>query len=309
MPQMKGLHINQFLTNLSVQYKNAAFVNESLFPQVMVEKESDLYPVYSQNMMFQIYKTNRSNGGRSAEVDWTLAPNGQYTCSQYALKDIVTDRDVRNADTPLTVEVDTMEFVQNSLDLEKEYRAASLALNTATYLGNAVETYTSSTQWSNYSGSSHPFQDIRAGIKTIWTNARVRPNTIVIPQQVADVLVEHPDYLERLKYTDPNLVTDNGLPSKLVGLNVVVAGGGYNAANPGQTASIADIWGKNVILAYVDPAPKLKSISFGKSFRVAKYVKKWRDDEREGNIIECNDINTISMVANACGFLFQGVTA
>lgn len=306
MPQLKGLHIDRLLTNYSQKYQNAAFVNELLFPQVKVEKESDLYAVYGLEM-FNVYESRRANGGRSNEVDWTVT-NARYACEQYSLSDIVTDRERNNADQPLTVDIDTVEFVQDTLDLSKEYRAAQIARNASNYVNGNTSALSGTSQWSNYSNSS-PLTDIKNAKLAVWQASRKRPNTIILPATVAETLSLHPTILDLRKYTDPNLVTESGLPTKLQGMTVVEAGAGYNTANPGQAAALADVWGKDVILAYVEKNPKIKSLQYGITFRVNKYVRKWRDEEREGDKVEVNDINQVAMVASGCGYLLQTVIA
>lgn len=309
MPSRKSLHVNRFLTNMSLQYKNQAFANEQLFPPVQVQFESDEIPVYDQAMLFTIYETRRANGGRANEVDWKLANPITYHCTQYSLKDIITDRTRNNTDQPLNLDIDTMEFLQDSLDLEKEYRAATIARNPSNYVAGNTEALSGNSQWSDYTNSD-PISDIKTMRKAIFGASRMIPNTIVLPWQVAEVLAYHPKILDLIKYTHSDLLsTDMPLPSKLFGMNVVVAGAGYNTANPGQAAQIADVWGTDVIMAYVDPAPKLKSVSFGKTFRTEKYVRKWRDEEREGDVIEVNDINDVMQIASPCGYLLQHAIA
>lgn len=309
MPSRKTMHVNRFLTNYSVQWKNEAPVNERLFPPVIVNNESDEYPVYDQAMLFTVYETRRANGARANEIDWKLAAPGTYKCQQHSLKDIVTDRERDNADQPITPDVDTVEFLQGSLDLEKEYRAAQIARNPSNYLSSNTEALTGTSQWSNYSAST-PLTDIRTMRTAVFKASRQRPNTIVLPWDVAETLSFHPTILDLIKYTHNNIMLeDSQLPNKLFGMDVVVAGMGYNTANAGQTASIADVWGTDVVVAYVSPSAKLKDISYGKTFRTEKYVRKWRDEEREGDMIECNDINVVQLVAAACGFLLQTATA
>lgn len=303
MPQLKGLHIDRLLTNFSQKYQNAAFVNERLFPVVPVEKESDLYSVYGLEM-FNIYESRRANGGRSNEVDWTVGTE-RYSCEQYSLSDLVTDRSKDNADKPLTIEMDTVEFVQDTLDLAKEYRAAQIARNPSNYIAANTEALSGTSRW-DQSGST-PTKDITTAKKAIWKASRKMPNTIMIPNEIALEMSTNPEIVELRKYTDPNLLTDSGLPKRLLGLEVVEAGAGYNAANPGQQAQIADVWGKDIIIAYVDPKPKLKTQTYGLTFRTNKYVKKWRVEEREGDMVEVNDINDLAMIMSGCGFLLQSV--
>lgn len=309
MPSRKTMHVNRFLTNMSVQFKNAEAVNEALFPSVIVQNESDEYPIYDQAMLFTVYETRRANGARANEIDWKLSTPGVYKCIQHSLKDIVTDRERDNADQPINPDIDSMEFLQQALDLEKEYRAAQLARNTANYLSTNHSALSGTSQWSDYTNGK-PLNDIRTMRTAVFQASRMKPNTIVLPWTVAETLSFHPTILDLIKYTHDNiLLQDSQLPSVLFGMKVIVAGAGYNTANAGQAAAIADVWGKDVICAYVDPGAKLKSISFGKTFRKEKYVRKWRDEEREGDMVECNDINVVQMVAAACGYLLQTAVA
>lgn len=306
MAQLKGLHIDRLLTNFSVRYKNAAFVNEVLFPQVKVEKESDLFAKYGLEM-FNVYESKRANGGRSNEVDWTFT-NDRYAAEQFSLSDIVTDRERDNADQPITVEMDTVEILQDALELSKEYKAAQIARSTANYVNGNTTALSGTSQWSDYTNSD-PIKDIRTMQQLIWRASRKMPNVIIIPNEVALVLATHPKILDLRKYTDPNLLTTSGLPPVLQGMKVTEAGAGYNTANPGQTASLGDVWGKDIIAAYSDPAPKLKALTYGMTFRTNKYTRKWRDDAREGFIIEQNDIYDVKPIATGCGFLTQNVIA
>lgn len=306
MPQLKGLHIDQLLTNFSVRYTNAAFVNEMLFPEVKVEKESDLFATYGLEM-FNVYESRRANGGRSNEVDWTVT-NDSYRAEQHSLSDIVTDREIANADKPITVEMDTVEFLSDTLMLSKEYKAAQIARNAANYVNGNTEALSGTAQWSDYTNSK-PLSDLKTMQTGVFQASRKMPNIVIIPQEVALTLALHPTILDLRKYTDPKLLTLSGLPPVLQGMKVVEAGAGYNTANPGQTAQLADVWGKDVIVAYSDPKPKIKSLTYGMTFRTNKYTRKWRDEEREGFKIEQNDIYDLKPVATGCGFLLQNATA
>lgn len=302
MPELQSLHIDRLLTNYSQRYKNPQFVNEILFPTVRVQKESDLYAVYGLEM-FNVYESKRANGGRSNEVDWTIT-NDRYACEQYSLSDIVTDRDIQNVDKPITIQMDTMEFLQDTLDLSKEYNAAQIARTAANYVNGNTEALSGTSQWSDYTNST-PLKDFRTMQTAVFSASRKMPNVIVIPQQVALVLANHPQILDLRKYTDPNLLTNSGLPKVLQGMKVVEAGAGYNTANLGQDSQLADVWGKDVIVAYTENGPKLKSLTYGMTFRTNKYVRKWRNEEREGFIIETNDIYDLKPIATGCGYLLQ----
>ena len=317
MPRFGTLHIERNLTNYSQKYTNPAFVNERLFPPVMVQFEADKYLVYDLSN-FNLYATLRANGAEAAQIDWGFSESN-YFCEENSLRDIVTDRDRANADKPLTLDVDTLELVTDGVMLAKEYAAAQIARNTGNYTNGNTSALSGTSQWSNYTNST-PLDDIQNMQKVIFETSRKYANTIVLPYSVAITLAYHPTLLELVKYNFgpqgqsllQNLTGDAGdglLPKKLFGMDVVVAGAVYNTANPGQTASLGDIWGKDVICAYVEPGANLKSLSYGKTFRTEKYVRKWREESRHGDWVEYNDVYDLALTASATGYLLQTASA
>ncbi len=311
MPSFGSLHIERNLTNYSIKYQNPEFVNEKLFPPVMVQKESDKYIVYDFSN-FNPVETLRANGAESAQIDWHFSEDN-YFCEEYSLHGIVTDRDRRNADRPLTLDIDTLELVTDGVTLGKEMAAATLVTTPGNYPASNTEALSGTSQWSDYANSD-PLGDIKTIQTSVFQASRKYTNTIVFPYEVALTLAYHPAILELVKYTHANLLqslmgADGMLPKTLFGMEVVIGGAAYNSANPGQTAELTDVWGKNVIAAYVEKAPRLKSVSFGKTFRTGKYVRKWRNEEREGDIIEYTDIYDLKMTAATTGYLLQSVIA
>lgn len=309
MPQFGQLHIERNLTNYSLKYDNPEFINEKLFPPVPVQKESDKYLVYNL-ANFNLYETLRANGSESAQIDWGFT-EANYFCEQHSLKDIITDRDRSNADKPLTLDIDTLELVTDGVMLKKEFNAATIATTPSNYITANTEALTGGAQWDQYS-TSNPLTQIKQMQLSVFEASRKYTNVLVLPYPVALALAYHPDILELVKYTNSGLLQgltgtaiEGLLPAKIFGMEVVIAGAAYNSANPGQTAALADIWGTNVVAAYVEQAPKLKSISYGKTFRTEKFVRKWRQEERQGDWVEYNDIYALALTASSTGFLLQ----
>jgi hypothetical protein len=44
-PTLKDLHVNSVLTNISIAYRNDAYIADRVFPMVNVGKQSDIYAV------------------------------------------------------------------------------------------------------------------------------------------------------------------------------------------------------------------------------------------------------------------------
>jgi len=106
----------------------------------------------------------------------------------------------------------------------------------------------STTGSTNYAGSvfkiwsdnaSNPLADIRHGIQTITKYGRRKPNKLVLGADAYNALVDHPDFIERVKYSgavgSPAVVNTNVLAA-IFGLEeVMVSETTYNDAGVGDT--------------------------------------------------------------------------
>ena len=145
----------------------------------------------------------------------------------------------------MTIAVDTTEFVNNQIDLAREQLSAQIATNPANYVPGNVLAQPSANAWNNYnSATSNPFADITAAQQAIFQQIRKLPNRIIMGEETALYLAQHPLTIDRVKYTHPDQLTAQGLPKTLLGMEVVVAGAGVNTAAYGAPANIADIWAR-----------------------------------------------------------------
>jgi len=206
------------------------------------------------------------------------------------------------------------EFLTDLILLDYEVRAAALLTDSASYAPNHAQALGTSgaghtIQWSDYANSK-PIQliDSVAKVKIQQDCGRV-PNTMLIPFNIAQVLSQHPDVLELTKYTDPTLLTRSGLPKVFRGLNVLEA-----TATKLADATMSNIWGNNVIIAYVDPKPGLRKFSLGFTFvspqgAAIREVRRWRDERIRGEYIEVSMIDCVKIVSKEAGFLISNVIA
>lgn len=310
MPKFGTLHIERNLTNYSQRYNNPALINEKLFPPVIVQFEADKYVQYGLEN-FDLAETLRANGSEAGQVEWNFSEES-YFAEEHSRRAIVTDRDRANADKPLTLDIDTLELVTDNVMLRKEWDAAQIARNTANYVNGNTEALSGTSQWSDYTNSD-PLDDFKTMQSAVFKASRMRANTLVLPYDVALTLAYHPKILDLVRYTNANLLQNVGidiLPPTLFGMEVVIGGAAVNTASNDGTAtvsSLSDVWGNDVICAYVEKSPRLKSISYGKTFRVEKYVRKWREESRHGDWVEYNDIYDLALTASATGYLLQSV--
>jgi len=299
MPEPENVHIDQILTNISIQYRNAAYVGTQIMPVVPVKKRSDIYYVYdSKADRFRIPLTLRAPKSDSRTVDWKVTEDG-YKCDEHALNDLIDDIERDNADKPLNLEVDTVEFLTDIVTLGLEMRIKTML--EASLTANAP----TSGVWSDYTEATgtDPISDIEEGKAAIHAVIFREPNVLLLGKAVYNKVRHHPKVIERIKYSQKGVV-DSDLLATLFGIEKVIIGeAGYNTAKEGKTAVLSYLWGKNAILAYVEPKPGIKKFSLGYTFQSKKFqTRRARIETKHSDWFEVGDIETEKMICVACGY-------
>lgn len=308
-PERSSLHIDAALTNFSKMFSNRGnqFIAEKLFPRVAVGKKSDKYFVYGGENL-RLSESIHSPGTPFKRYSWTLSSDS-YFCEEIGREHTIPWSDRDEADPAINLDQDSTQFLTDQIDLEVENRLATL-INTTNIAQNTTLSGTS--QWSDYTnGVSDPGANIKTAKTTIAAATGRIANTLVLGYAVAETLALHPDIIDIRKYTDPNLLNDAGLPPKLFGLNVLVASAVYDNTKQGQTQSLAELWGKNVLVAYVEPNPTKQCITLGVTFDYkGRVVEKYEETVTRSDVIRVMEQGIDEkIVAAACGYIIAAAIA
>lgn len=318
---VRGVHINKPLTNLSLGYHPTGFVAEQIFGVVPVQNESDLYYVWDKVSAFNLGRTDgqfsrRADGARSYMLEFGATPD-KYQAEEYALKTRITDRQRANADASLQLEISKIRRVQDLILLDQELRVASILTTTTNFTNSNTTTLSGVNQWDNASFVSQAgtFSVIEKNVDDAREQIRLNTggreaNTIVIPSAVARVMKRDIGVREAIKFTHPDILTNGTLPATLWGLKVVSPSSIYTNVAEGEAYSATDVWGKNVIVAYVDPNPALDSLTTGLIFRARPWqVKQWREEDVESTFYEPSMVQTEKLVSQDCAYLIHNAIA
>jgi len=300
MPEPNNVHVDAILSNISIKYSNAAYVGLQLMPVVPVKKESDKYYIYNSKAdRFRIPTTLRAPKTESKTVDWKTTTD-TYQCEEHALNDLIDDRERNNADKPINPEVDTVEFLTDIIELAQEKRIVDL-LTGASMTHNA----TIAVKWEDYVNSD-PIGDIETGKQDVHSRIFREPNTLLLGKSVYDKLKHHPDILDRIKYVQKAVATED-LMASILGVDKVVVGkAGYNTKKEGQTAVYDYLWGKYALLAYVEPRPGIKKFSLGYTFKVGNnIVRRARMETKHSDWFEPSMIVDEKLVCVDCSYLMK----
>ncbi len=300
------VHVNAPLTNFALQFRNRAFVAEEVFPVLPVVKESDVYYTFSREELRNV-DTLRAMGALAREVDW-VPSTASYTAEEHALKHLLADRLVANADAPVRPQMNTVSKLQKWIWLGIERRIQAIAQAT----GNVVATVAASPKWDGTSPTIE--KDIDTAKDSIRNNAGVEPNTILLAENVKDVVKRDSTLRDLIRYVinsgngNKELLINGELPPVMFNLAILVAGATEDTSKIGATSVIAKIWNDAVPVFYREQAPSLDSLTWGHIMRVQNpIVTTWREEGRKGQIIEASVIQAEELVTSNAAVLITDV--
>lgn len=298
--------IDPALSQVSIKYSNDTFIADKIFPMIKTTRQTGKYYVYDKSNL-RVDKTARAAGSGANEIDFGLS-TVSFSCDDHALKSFVADEIQDQAEAALNPLVDETETITEKLMLDRELALATLITNTSNVTQNTTLSGTS--QWSDYSNSD-PIGDVRTARTTVHAATFKKPNTIVMGKQVFDMLAEHPQIIERIKYSQLGVLTEELLARIFQVSQVLVGEAGQNTAVEGQTDSLSYVWGKHAIVCYIAPSVGLKTLTFGITFTYSqRVVKRWRDEDREGTYVRIGQDNYVQkIVAVGAAYLIKNAVA
>ncbi|HEV2424312.1 MAG TPA: hypothetical protein VGZ29_05740 [Terriglobia bacterium] len=307
-------YLDQPLNNISVGYQNDDYFGEKLFPVTPVKKQSGRYWVFGKEK-FRQYETIRHARAEAREIaPWSLS-NNPYFADDHSLKDMISDEEAANSDGT-DLEVNTVENLTDAILLDFEIRVQSLIMGATSPVPNATLSGTS--QWSDYINSD-PISAVEAQKTVIKQAIALTPNTLAVSYPVYATLRQHPRIIDRFKYTQVGILQADHLKSAFDVDNFWVLGAEYDTTNENQRLgpSLSFVWGKNALLAYIPPEPKLRTPSLGYTFRWlfgapelgGTLTKRYRVEDRMSDAIEVHRYDDIQIVAPNAGYVFLNATA
>jgi hypothetical protein len=210
-PAQSDLHINQPLTNVSIAWIQNAnkFIATKVFPKVPVQKQSDLYWKYSKKAWRSTDVRRRAPGTESPGVGWKYDTDS-YFAHVYAVHKDVDDQVRANADSNFRIDSDATKFVTNQLLLKRDLDWSDSFFKWGIW--SQQKTGVSGTpstnefkQWND--DASTPIEDVANYFIDFEELTGETPNVCVMGAKVLKDLKNHPDIIDRIKYTQKGIVT------------------------------------------------------------------------------------------------------
>lgn len=286
-----NIHIDQVLTNISVAWSNEGLVGSQLFPTVTVRKQSDKYYTFGREAWLPETGDLRAPGTEANEIPGLNVSLDTYYAQEHSLEIAVTDEERDNTDSPMSPDVDGTNLVTSKIMLGREKAMHDLVTTAANYASDMTVTLSGTNTWDSYTGgtdTSNPISDVKTGRRKMHAHLFQEPNVGVFPYQVMSALEDHPDIIERIKYSERAILTPEIIQAVFGIPKVIVPGLGI-ASSAALTPSY--LWGTDVLLAYVPPRAGLKVPAFAYEFvwgyggNTPQVTDRWREEKRKSDLI------------------------
>jgi len=269
MPQSTGrdLHVDRLLSQMAIGYAENSMIAGTIAPVVPVDKQGDIYSIFSRADAFRTEEDKRSPGTEANKITRTISSDNYYA-QNYALKYPITLEDRENADPVFRQNLwnNAAEYVTDKLMLSWEVRVAAL-VNATANVGSSAGV---ASEW-DASASSDPIGDITTALDNVHDLTGQRPNRLVFGLDAWRSLRRNDQILDRVYgSTNPQPFATRAQVANLLEVpNIHVGEAFRNTANEAQAETLAKVWGDNVLCAYTPDNPSRDRPSFMYSYRWA----------------------------------------
>lgn len=273
-PDVGDVHVNALLTNISIGHRNMDdfYIADRVFPQVPVQKQDDIYPVFNRGYFFADEGQNmvRAPGTRAASTGFAVDLTNTYRAINYAIGADIPDELRENADNPINLDQAATFLVSDIQKIRRERQFATDFMTTSVWTGQTDQAGGSDfVKWSDYAGSD-PFTDLEDGMDSIEAATGVRPNRATMGAIVWRRLKHHPDFIDRIKggatTGNPAMLTKQMLASMLELSEILVGRALYRSSDEGAALTLARVLDDDLLLTSTPNAPQLFTPSAGYTF-------------------------------------------
>ena len=332
MPNPVGsdLHVNVPLTNVSVAYfqDQSNFVADKIFPIIPVDKQANLYNRYSKSQWRKTNAQKRAPGTESVGTGYDITRDNYY-CDVYAIHKDIDDQDRAAADSEWQLDKDATNLVSNDLLLMREIGWQDTFFKTgvwATDLAGVAATpnATQFLQWDQ--SASDPIQQFATLQEAFIQQSGRKANKLTLGAHAYNALKNHPDLIDRIKYTQRGIVTTD-LIATLLDVEKVYVTYASVAQGPSMDGAEADdaaatySWvadAKSALLCYAPDSASLLTPSAGYTFNWKGYlggnaqgvrIKRFRMEHLEVDRIEGSITYDQKVVCPDMGIFLSAITA
>lgn len=327
LPTQSDVHVNRPLTNISIAtiQDEVNFVADQVFPVVPVSKQSDAYWTYDDAYWNSDEMQVRAPATESAGNGYTVDATQTYYCPVYAFHKDIPDQILANADAPINLDREATMYVTRKALIKRERLFASTYMAggvwTRDYDGVAAAPGANEVlQWND--AASTPIENVWDAKEDVLALTGYEPNVLVLGYSVYKALVNHPDFIDRVKAgqtpNGPAMIDQSDLAQLFKVDKVVIMRGIYNSAKESAVKANGFIVGRSALLVYAPPSPGLMTPSGGYTFSwtglmgaadQGQRIKRFRIEPIESTRVEIQMSFQMKLIAADLGAFWDTLVA
>lgn len=329
------VHVMVPLTQIMIAYAQQTkdFIADKVFPVVPVDHQSDFYYRFGRRSYLQTQAELRAPSTETPGVDWEFTKDSFYA-QVWGLHYDIEDQLRSNADANFQFDTAGTELITQQMLLRRdlEWISSYFASN---IWGETITGTTSTAPGAGYFtqfdvAGSTPIEVFRAAKLRFKRRTGMMPNIAVFSPNAYNALLDHPEIIERIKYTQSGFLTEQ-LIAQAIGIDQVLVASAVQATNYDEEL-IADTapttqWitgassspdANGILLIFSAPRPNRNTPSAGYTFAWNGYlgasawggrIKKYRMEHIASDRIEIEAAYTCQITAPELGTFLSGCVA
>lgn len=280
MPYMMpgDVHVNQELTTVMVAYEQqtTSFIADKVFPKIPSDKQTDFFNKMGRRAFLQTNMQKRAPRTETPGVDWNFTRD-TFAAEVWGLHNDVEDQFRSNADANWNLDKTGTELITQQALLRRDKEWIGTYFKTGVWVedltGVAAAPGVNQFLQFDQAGSS-PINEFRKARRRFHKRTGVMPNTVIFGPEVWDALIDHPEFVERIKYSQKGIVTRD-LVAQLLEIDNILVADAVEATNTDDefsadvTPATAYLAGKAFWLGYSAKNP-------GRGVPSAGYTFPWK---------------------------------
>lgn len=321
------LHVNVPLTQIMVAYQQQTqdFVADKVFPNVPVEHQSDFYYIYGRKAFLQSQAQKRAPSTETPGVEWVMSKS-TFTCDTWGLHHDIEDQLRANADSNWQLDRVGTELITQQMLLRREKEFMNAFFKTGVWAtdlaGVAAAPGAGQFLGFNIAGSS-PMATFRSLKLAHRLRTGTTPNVALFGPTAWDALIDHPEIVDRIKYTQAGFLTED-LVARAIGIDRIIVANSVEATDQEeelvavQSPATQFLANDSILVAYAAPNASRSVPSAGYTFSWKGYlgasayggrVKKFRMEPIASDRIEIESAFSMKVVAPELGTFLSNVVA
>lgn len=290
------------------------FIGAQVLPLFQTTEKTAQYPVIPASSILDAPETQRAPRSAYARGDYDI-DYASFDCQENGYEEPLDDAEAGVYRSFFDAEAVAVKRAMGVILRSYERRVAKKVMDTTKFENKAV-----SAKWNDYANAD-PLADVNAAKDHFRFAVGLKPNALVLDEDVLRHVSMCASVMERVKYTSPNAIrgelTIEQLKAYFGVANIIVGNAVRNAAGRKQQNKIETIWPTDkVFLACLSSGGQdLREPSVGRTFLWTGdspdmlTVEQYREEQTRSTIYRCRQNTDECIQFRGAGYILTGVTA